>query len=106
VTDLPGGEGQAAWSPDGSRIAFVWFTAGGNDLYVIDAAGTGLRRLTNLEGTPDSPTWSPDGTQIAFVYAVSAFRGGIYAVAVDGQELAFLAGGAGGWSEPSWQPAR
>ncbi len=48
-----------AWSPDGQRIAFERL----GDVYVIDADGTGERRLSQI-GT--HPSWSPDGQKIAF----------------------------------------
>jgi Tol biopolymer transport system component len=64
---------EPAWSPDGTRIAFVLSTpehlgayAGDGDIYVMNADGTGLTRLTN--GLRDGhPAWSPDGTRIVFV---------------------------------------
>jgi dipeptidyl-peptidase-4 len=39
-----------AWSPDGSRIAFLWNDAGMpfRDLWVIGADGSGLKRLTDM----------------------------------------------------------
>ena len=58
------------WSPDSRRIVFlrqVSFDDGGYaELYVINADGTGLRRLTNekLSTENESPAWSPDGRQI------------------------------------------
>jgi Tol biopolymer transport system component len=54
-----------AWSPDGKWLAFE--RAG--RIYVIEADGTGLRRLT----TGGQPTWSPDGRQIAFDDGQSLF---------------------------------
>ena len=71
-----GRESAPAWSPDGTRIAFVSSRDGAGlrrELYVMNADGTRARRLTDdadqlvqsfLGG---SPAWSPDGTRIAFV---------------------------------------
>jgi hypothetical protein len=43
------------------RIAF---SAGTEDVYVVNADGTGLRRLTTTPGWDFDPSWSPDGRQI------------------------------------------
>ncbi len=50
-----------AWSPDGSRLAFI----AGRDasLYLIDADGENPQRL--LEGAFSAPSWSPEGGRIA-----------------------------------------
>ena len=68
------------WSPDGRRIAFRrlnWppVPSAGNsdlyvaDLYVVNADGSGLRRLTRgAENVPRSLAWSPDGRTIAFLH--------------------------------------
>jgi TolB protein len=62
-----------AWSPDGSKIAFVSERDGNNrmEIYVMNADGTGQHNLTN---TPvlwlnSEPDWSPDGTKIAYAEA-------------------------------------
>jgi hypothetical protein len=41
------------------RIAFDNF----EDVWTIDADGTGLTRLTHRQGPDLDPSWSPDGTQ-------------------------------------------
>jgi Tol biopolymer transport system component len=64
---------EPAWSPDGTRIAFVLSTpehlgayAGDGDIYIMNADGTEMIKLTN--GLRDAhPAWSPDGTRIVFV---------------------------------------
>jgi len=50
-----------AWSPDGSRIAYVTDRDGNAELYVMNADGSGARRLTNTIATEASPAWTPDG---------------------------------------------
>jgi Tol biopolymer transport system component len=62
--------GAPTWSPDGRRIAFEAYNqpAFKNELFVIDADGTDLRKLTNCDCVSSSyPTWSPVGPEIAFV---------------------------------------
>src|SRR6266508_576171 len=61
-----------AWSPDGRKIAFMAQEPGASGLdpdyniYVMNADGSGITKLTNGPGTEGFPAWSPDGTQIAF----------------------------------------
>jgi TolB protein len=76
--------GDPAWSPDGRRIAFRRYdgqlgfrSAGPSDLYVVNADGSGLRRLTRHAANVRWFAWSPDGRTIAFlrnreVYIVKA----------------------------------
>jgi Tol biopolymer transport system component len=56
-----------AWSPDGTRIAFVSDRAGGlPELFVMNANGSGVQRLTNNALVDGNPSWSPDGTRLVF----------------------------------------
>lgn len=57
-----------AWSPDGSKIAFVSDKDGNAELYVASADGKNIRRLTYTPWTELYPTWSPDGLRIAYTY--------------------------------------
>ena len=56
-----------AWSPDGTRIAFMSDrdSAPAFDLYLMNADGTGVERLTTT-GTNWFPQFSPNGQQMAF----------------------------------------
>jgi hypothetical protein len=58
-------------SPDGSRIAFDSDRDGVRGVYVADADGKNVRRVSG-EGFAAVPTWSPDGGRLAFVRAEAA----------------------------------
>jgi TolB protein len=54
------------WSPDGTKIAFVSNRDGNNEIYVMNADGSGVRRLTSHPEIDVTPTWAPTGNQIAW----------------------------------------
>jgi len=60
-----------AWSPDGTRIAFVRpvYSRGGSSgfgIFVMNADGSRQRVLARNASVFGDPTWSPNGKQIAF----------------------------------------
>lgn len=64
-------DGQPAWSPDGSRVAFVSGRDGSpSQLYVIPADGGEAVRKTDLPVSVSAPKWFPDGKHIAFSASV------------------------------------
>jgi Tol biopolymer transport system component len=54
-----------SWGPDG-RIAFVGFTGGISDLFVLDPQTGDVQQLTNDRYSELQPSWSPDGRTLAF----------------------------------------
>jgi dipeptidyl aminopeptidase/acylaminoacyl peptidase len=102
-----------AWSPDGTKIVFTRTIRPeeghlvDQEIYVINADGSGLKRLTNNPTTAAaandlSPAWSPDGTQIVF----SSRRNeeyGVHVMNADGTGLHRLTDAPGG-SFPVWSP--
>jgi dipeptidyl aminopeptidase/acylaminoacyl peptidase len=68
LTDTPEENSDAAWSPDGTKIAFTSRRDGGDpEIYIMNADGSNPRRFTVRSGDDEQPTWSPDGTRIAWV---------------------------------------
>lgn len=69
-------DGQAAFSPDGRRIAFVATSDGNNEIYIVNSDGSGMFRLTRNKADDSTPAWSTDGNSIFF----SSDRGGKSAI--------------------------
>ena len=66
TTKADAGSWQPAWSPDGEKIAFSSNPDGNGDIFVMDADGSNIRRLTHTPDGEQFPSWSPDGEQIVF----------------------------------------
>ncbi|HEX4628172.1 MAG TPA: BamA/TamA family outer membrane protein [Gemmatimonadales bacterium] len=62
-----------AWSPSGKQLVFTGYDGGLSDLFLVNADGSDLRRLTNDKYADLEPSWSPDGKTIAF----TTDRGGV-----------------------------
>ena len=68
IVDDPANNYHVRPSPDGSRIAFDSDREGERGVYVADADGKHVRRVSP-EGYASVPSWSPDGESLAFVRA-------------------------------------
>ncbi len=77
LTHNPVSDEAPSWSPDDKKIVFSsdrdYYTADTmrwrRDLYMVNADGTGLQRLTKT-GNATQPEWSPDGTRIAYEWNI------------------------------------
>ena len=57
----------AVWSPEGSRVAFLWDRAGVQNLYLVDRVSGWPEPLTDYSsGLMSDPFWSPDGKTLYF----------------------------------------
>jgi Tol biopolymer transport system component len=110
LTDHPALDYNAAFSPDGDRIAFVSERDGNLELYCIRTDGSRLKRLTNEFALDDHPAWSPNGKRIAFVSTRQpADRpgrawNGVYVMNADGSDVRRLSGADAADYSPAWSP--
>ena len=103
----------AVWSPDGRRIAFVNDTRVRTvglccrvervDIYVMNADGSGRRKLTHDARYNAEPAWSPDGRKIAFLSTRNGNRD-IYVINADGSGKRNLTRNPAKDVRPSWSP--
>jgi Tol biopolymer transport system component len=103
LTNNPALDIHPAWSPDGSKIAFVTDRDGNFEIYVMDANGTNPVNLTSNAADDTAPAWSPDGNRISF----TSFRNqnvDIYVMNADGSGQKRLTRKGALDAGPAWSP--
>lgn len=90
-------------SESANHIVFVSDRDGIADIYVMNADGTSLRRLTHSSGEDAWPSFSPDGKQVLYQSDVNG-RAQIFVVGIDGQAPSNLSSSQSSDEFPSWSP--
>jgi TolB protein len=92
-----------AWSPDGLHIALSSSRGGNSQIYVCDASGSNLHRLTSNRGPDVGPVWNrKTGAQIAFVSGSTGLPQ-VYTIEADGTNQQRMTD-QGYAVSPSWSP--
>ena len=94
VSRSPGSEDRyPCWSPDGARIAFISDRQHATNLYVMDANGDHVRRITTTPAVCYMPSWqiTPDGERI--VFGMHGDKPEMASIRPDGSSLANLGEG-------------
>jgi len=104
ATSLGGGSGQ---------IVFASTRSGSSQLYLVNADGTDLTQITNIERGACQPSWSPNGLQLVFVspcggrgdlFETIYNESSLYVINADGTGLKPLTPAPGSDFEPAWSP--
>jgi TolB protein len=90
-----------AWSPDGTKVAYVSFEKKKPVVYIQDLVTRQRTVVADYKGSNSAPSWSPDGVRLA----VALSRGGltqVYVVNSDGSGLRRLTNTDGIDTEPQF----
>ncbi|MBN1290860.1 MAG: PD40 domain-containing protein, partial [Candidatus Latescibacteria bacterium] len=108
-------ESTPRWSPDGTQIVFasdrldppyeqrLQSISADYDIFIMNANGEGIRRITTNPFNDSNPYWSPDGKNIVF----TSDRNGInnlYVIDLDSMAVSPLTNLLTGTSSPAWSP--
>jgi TolB protein len=91
-------------SPDGTKVAMILSKDGWTDLYVANADGSNLKRLTKSKEDESAPCWSPDGKWICFASKLSERRALCKVSSSGGPVERIPSSGVPNPTEPDWSP--
>jgi TolB protein len=92
-----------AWSPDSTHLAFSSSRTGESQIYICDANGSDLRRMTTGKGPDVSPVWNrKTGAQLAFVSGSTGLPQ-VYTMEADGTNQQRMTD-QGYAVSPNWSP--
>lgn len=101
LTASSGREFAPVWSPDGSAIVFEC-QRDGEEICVMAADGSGVRRLTTDDVADKQPSWSPDGKQVIWAREKTGGDWDLFVMDAEGQNQRLLLAGAGSAMAPVW----
>jgi Tol biopolymer transport system component len=106
ITNSPFLDTEAAWSADGSQLAWASDRAGGRmEIWVRDMKSGAEKRVVSLSSAAMAPAWSPDGTHIAYIDVNAIWRhSDIEVINLATKEVATLAEGIFAPGIPTWSP--
>jgi len=92
-----------SFSPDGKRMVYIEQVEGREQLFIMNADGTGSKQITRDDANHEDPAWSPDGKTIAFVY----IKDGLELISImnlDGTGVEHLTPKTVKGIHPNWSP--
>lgn len=92
-----------AWSPDGTRLAYVTLNKGQAELYVQNIFSRQSRRVAAYPGLNNAPAWAPDGRRLALTLSKDG-NAEIYILELDTQKLTRITNNYAIDTEAAWSP--
>ena len=92
-----------AWSPDGTRLAYVSFESRRSVLWMHEIASGSRRKIAEFKGLNSSPSWSPDGSRLAMTLSRDG-NAEVYIMNLGGSNLRRLTNNPSIDTEASWSP--
>jgi TolB protein len=101
----PSSETAPCWSPTGQELAFTSNRLGTPQVFVMDADGLNVRRLTKVGNYNDAPAWNPS-KEFAEIAYTSRLEGGfeVAVVKLGSEEVRQITTGRGSCEYPTWAP--
>jgi Tol biopolymer transport system component len=90
-----------AWSPDGTRIAWLSEGGGQRDVWIMNADGSNPVQITDSGAIEFALAWSPDGTQLAINASSDTGNALLYVLTTGGEERLMIDAAPG---NVSWSP--
>jgi TolB protein len=91
-----------AWSPDGSKLAYVSFEDRLSTIYVQNLKSGERQRVSAHAGVNQAPAWSPDGRKLALTLSSRDGNLDVYTMDLDTQALSRITDDPGIDTEPQW----
>jgi Tol biopolymer transport system component len=97
-------DAMVGWAPEGKRVVFTSRKEQDDvsQIYVMDADGTNVTRLTSGRDEAQYPAWSPDGERIAFTRVVDGVNFDIFVMDADGTNVRRLTRAPTAENWPTW----
>lgn len=92
-----------AWSPDGSKLAYVSFEKNRSEIYIQHLSSGSREKVSGSSGINGAPAWSPDGSRLALVLSKDG-NTEIYIMALGSRSLRRITNHMAIDTEPTWSP--
>ena len=92
-----------AWSPDGTRLAYVVNDHGNPQLFVQNIYTKHIQKVSSLPGLNNAPAWSPDGRRLALTLSRDG-NAEIYIMDLESQKLTRVTNSNSTNTEANWLP--